>query len=96
MGKSLELSEKYPWMNWEELTKKYPNSWLLLFNPISKNIGLKAESGYFAYKSKSKAKLVQKSLDKSLWENVENVKSIGIFYTGTLKLPKNHVICLGL
>lgn len=92
----MQTEEKYPFVNWEMLINKYPNTWILLFNPISKDTGLKAESGYLVYQDKEKANVLQKSLDNSLWENINDVKSIGIFYTGTLELAKNQVICLGL
>lgn len=92
----MKITEKYPYKEWNDLEINYPNTWVLLFNPTSKDTGLKAESGYLVYQDKEKSKVVQKSLDISLWENIKGIKSIGIFYTGVLKLPKDHVICLGL
>jgi hypothetical protein len=92
----MEITESYPYMNWENLKKNYPDSWILLFNPISKDIGLKAESGYLVFQDEEKTNVIQKSLDTSLWEDIDDVKSIGIFFKGSLELSENQAICLGL
>jgi len=81
------------YMTFKEMKKQFPDTWILLANPESEPASAEITGGFFIYKNKNKKRVVEKSkeieIDKSFTVNV-----FRIIYTGEIKLPKNHIVCL--
>lgn len=87
--KTQKRQEKsYPYMTFEELKAKYPDTWVLLQDSNSLLVGLKVHGGKFVYKNKNKNKVILKIAQ------FNEVSKWSVVYTGEIKLPKNTIICL--
>jgi len=81
------------YMTFNEMQSFYPDSWILVANPESETASVEITSGYFLYKNKQKKRVIEKSKDiKSTNEFAINL--LQIVYTGDIKLPANHIVCL--
>jgi len=73
----------------DQLTKEYPDSWVLLLQPRLTDGGATIEGGLFVYQSKQRTDVLNKvkSLDlhNQTWTTL---------YTGKIEMPENVVICL--
>ena len=81
------------YMSFNEMQSKYPNSWILVANPVSEPASIELKGGYFLYKNKQKKRVIDKS-NKIESSNDFVINLLQIIYTGEIKLPKNHIVCL--
>lgn len=80
-------------MTFKEMQKAFPDYWILVANPVSEPASIDLNSGYFLYKNKQKKKVLEKSKDfKTSKDFIINL--LQVIYTGEIKLPKNHIVCL--
>lgn len=81
------------YMTFKEMKKLFPDTWILLANPESEPASAEISGGFFVYKNKNKKRLAEIAkyieIDKSFVTKV-----FRIIYTGEIKLPKNHIVCL--
>lgn len=80
-------------MTFKEMQKEFPDSWLLIANPVSELASADIKSGYVLYNNKQKKRVVQKSNEIKTVEGIE-ISLLRIIYTGEIKMPKNHIVCL--
>ncbi len=85
------LVAKY--MTFKEMQSTYPDVWVLVANPISEPASADIKSGYFLYKNKIKKRVLEKSKDIKVTDNLV-INLLRVIYTGEIKLPKNHIVCL--
>lgn len=81
------------YMTFNEMKSKYPDSWVLVANPESEPAMYEIKGGLFIYKNKKKNKVIEKSIELNSIRNLM-INLITVIYTGEIKLPENHVICL--
>ncbi|MBI4648624.1 MAG: hypothetical protein HY738_19075 [Bacteroidia bacterium] len=81
------------YMTFKEMQSSYPNTWILVSNPVSEPASADIISGYFLYKNKIKKRVLEKSKDLKV-EDDFIINLLRIIYTGEIKLPKNHIVCL--
>lgn len=80
-------------LTFKEMQKEFPNCWLLIANPVSELASADIKSGYVLYKNKQKKRVVEKSNEITTIEGLE-INLLRIIYTGEIKMPKNHIVCL--
>ena len=80
-------------MTFNEMQAKFPDSWVLVANPESEPAKYEIKGGFFLYKNKLKSKVIEKSKELNAIENFV-INLITVRYTGEIKLPENHIICL--
>ena len=77
---------KSEYTSWVDIRKKYPDSFVLLENPIYHAGARFPEKGIFRYKNKSKRKVAEKA-------NEFDIKLMTIIYTGG-RLEKEAKDCI--
>jgi len=86
-----KIDAKY--MTFSEIQSNYPDSWILVANPISKPASADIKGRYFLYKNKQKKRVLEKSKDLNVKEGIV-INLLRVIYTGIVKMPKNHIVCL--
>jgi len=86
-----KFNAKY--MTFKEMQSNYPDTWILVANPVSEPASAIIEGGYFLYQNKTKKRVLEKTTDIKIPENFV-VNLLRVIYTGEIKLPKNHIVCL--
>ncbi len=81
------------YMTFNEMQAKFPDSWVLVANPESEPAMYEIKGGFFLYKNKFKKRVYTQAKKLNTIENFV-INLITIIYTGEIKLPENHVICL--
>jgi hypothetical protein len=77
-----------PYMTWDELKSKYPDCWVLLFNPQSPMLGYEVFGGEFVYKNKNREKVWSKA------NEVGRGHKLTIRFTGNVASAENTAILL--
>ncbi len=81
------------YMVFTDMKAQYPDTWILVANPESEKASADIKGGYLVYKNKSREQVVKKSKDVDI-DTGFKVDMLRIIYTGEIKLPQNHIVCL--
>jgi hypothetical protein len=93
--KKIGKKTDYPYMTFEELKAKYPNTFVLLKDSEAPQVGIEVYGGKFVYKNKNKDKVIAKIGEIQQKTSLKNQKvSWEVVYTGEVKLPTNTILCL--
>jgi len=86
-----KISPKY--MSFQEMKNEFPDSWLLIANPVSELASADIKSGYVLYKNKQKKRVSEKSNEIKFVEGIK-INLLRIIFTGEIIMPKNYIVCL--
>ena len=81
------------YMTFDEMKSKFPDSWVLVANPESEPAKYEIKGGFFLYKNKFKKRVYTQAKKLTAIENFV-INLLTVRYTGEIKLPENHIICL--
>jgi len=85
----------YQKMTYDQIKDTYPDSWVLVANPVTEPAKYEIISGIPLYGNKNKKKVLAclESLDYKGKASVE-IDLLTVIYTGEILMPENHFICL--